>query len=104
LKKPTENSLIVQYGTVTRPSETAGNQTITPNTEDTALSFTLHFTQSSVSYQESQVQKSSELNFVGQLVALIGGSLSFWRLVLQIVEGLLLRKADNRKATDIELN
>lgn len=46
------------------------------------LGFRINFQQSSVTYKEEEQQRVSAINFVSQLIALIGGAVTFWGIVV----------------------
>jgi len=112
----TTQAFLLQFGSVIPGpaflSDTITNGSVIPPTDTTPLAFRLTFQQSSITFSETETEKSTVLNFISQLLALAGGAISFWQLVMVNLDKLFhnLKWRDpgedenhNKDSNDLEL-
>jgi hypothetical protein len=111
LRSNTENAFQLQYGSV-NPGDPFNQYT---NTSNGPLSFRLTFHQvltflnmishflNTVTYREEQVEKSTPLNLLSQLLALIGGSVTFWGFAVKATDRAVMKKKKPAQA-ELEMN
>jgi len=91
----TSLAFLLQFGSIIPGNVFSGdlidNNSIIPPSEDDPLAFQLTFQQSSITFAEEEVEKSTILNFISQLLALAGGAISFWQIIMRLIEHIMTK-------------